>query len=98
MGGITLGTGIFSGIDTASLIDQLMSLEARPRVLVQQRIIGLNFQQSAYIDLNSTLLAFKTAAAKFNADDVFRAKTATSSDTDVLNATASKRADRKSVG
>ncbi|MFG0258385.1 MAG: flagellar filament capping protein FliD [Phycisphaerales bacterium JB043] len=90
MGGITLGTGLFSGIDTRTLIDQLMAIEARPRTLAQQRIITLQSQQATYIDLNSSLLALKTAAAKFNAEDVFQAKSATSADTDVLTVNATK--------
>ncbi|MHC4976138.1 MAG: flagellar filament capping protein FliD [Planctomycetota bacterium] len=90
MGGISLGTGLFSGIDSRTLIDQLMQIEARPRVLVQQRIIALRTQQASYIDLNSQLLALKTAAAQFNSLDVFQAKTASSSDPDILDVGATK--------
>ena len=33
MGGITTGVGIFSGIDSASLIDQLINAQSRPLIL-----------------------------------------------------------------
>ncbi len=89
MGGITSGIGIFSGIDTRSLIDQLISIEARPRILAQQRIIELKGQQAAFFDINSSLLALRTAAGSFNTLKTFDSAKATSSDEDVLSATAS---------
>ncbi|MEZ6243544.1 MAG: flagellar filament capping protein FliD [Phycisphaerales bacterium] len=88
MGGITSGVGLFSGIDTASLIEQLLAVEARPRTLAQNRLLQLQTQQAAYLDLNSRLSALKTAAAKFRTSLTFDAKSATSSDSDVLSATA----------
>ena len=48
MGTISTGTGLISGIDTASLIDQLMAIEARPRDLLApmigygKGIVGVN--------------------------------------------------------
>lgn len=92
MSGISAGVGIFSGIDTASLIDQLIQIEARPRRLVEQRILELQSQQGAYLDLNSRLLALKTAAAKFNNEKIFKSSQATSSAPDKVSATASASA------
>jgi len=89
MGGITASTGIFSGIDSASLIDQLLAASSRPKVLFQQRIISLQFQQQAYRDINSALSALESAAAKFRTGDSFDQKKATSGNEDVLAATAS---------
>jgi len=86
MGGITTGIGIFSGIDSATLIEQLLSIEARPRQLAQSRLIQLQSQQAAYLDLNSRMSTLKTAAASFRTDLSFLAKNATSSDKDVLSA------------
>ena len=56
MSGISTGSGLFSGIDTASLIDQLMKIEARPKVRFQQRVTGLQLQQSAILDINARTL------------------------------------------
>jgi flagellar hook-associated protein 2 len=89
MSGITSGTGLISGIDTTSLIQQLLQIEARPRQVAQQRVLQLQTQQASLLDLNSRLSALKTAAGKFRASDIFRTTTATSSNDSVLTARAS---------
>ncbi|MCA9310041.1 MAG: flagellar filament capping protein FliD [Phycisphaerales bacterium] len=88
MGGITTGTGLFSGIDSAGLISQLMAIEARPKLLVQSRIVELQREQAAYLDINSALLALSTAASAFDTLDIFKSAAATSSNPDVLTASA----------
>src|SRR5688572_15832763 len=92
MGGISTGVGIFSGIDTGSLIEQLLQLASRPKLLAQQRIVQLQLQQGGYLDVNSRLQAVKTAASGFRTGNVFAAnKTSTSNDA-VLTATATNKA------
>ncbi len=88
MGGITSGVGIFSGIDTRTLIEQLLAVESRPRVLMQRRIAQLQIQQSAYLDLNSRLGSVRSAASNFRLNNIFSSNRAVSSDGDVLSATA----------
>ncbi|MBL4591384.1 MAG: flagellar filament capping protein FliD [Phycisphaerales bacterium] len=88
MGGITSGIGLFSGIDTGSLIEQLLSLQARPQILAQQRIIQLQTQQAAFLDVNSRLNTLKSAAASFRVENIFKGKSSISSNEDVLTATA----------
>ncbi len=88
MGGIT-GSGLISGIDTASLIDQLIAVASGPKTLAQSRMIQLRAQQAAYLDLNSQLSSLKSAAAAFRVDSVFQTKKATSSNDSILTATAS---------
>ncbi|MDQ7013959.1 MAG: flagellar filament capping protein FliD [Planctomycetota bacterium] len=90
MSGITSSIGLFSGIDTASLIDQLISLDARPRTLAQNRIFDLQVQQSAYLDINSRLSALQTAARRFRTEFTFDSMKATSSDTSILSAVGSR--------
>jgi len=92
MGGITTGIGLFSGIDTASLIDQLIAAQSRPKILAQQRVIELKSQQAAYLDINSRLNAFKTAAASFRVNNIFSSRSVASSNESVLTATASSAA------
>jgi len=92
MGGITTGVGLFSGIDSATLIDQLISLQSRPKILAQQRVIQLKSQQAAFLDINSRLDAFKTAAASFRVDNIFSTRSVTSSNDTVLTATANSAA------
>ncbi|MBC7834273.1 MAG: flagellar filament capping protein FliD [Phycisphaerales bacterium] len=88
MSGLSSGIGLFSGIDTGSLISQLLAAQSRPKVLAQQRVVQLQTQQTALMDLNSRLGALKTAAAKFNVAKIFQAATASTSDADALTATA----------
>lgn len=92
MGGITTGVGIFSGIDSASLIDQLINASSRPLILAQTRVIQLNQQSAAYLDINSRLSAFKTAAASFRVNNVFQTSKATSSAENVITASAGNSA------
>lgn len=89
MGGISSGIGLISGINTAQLIEQLLAIEARPRTLVQRRAIQLQSQQSAYLDLNSRLSALRSAASSFRVNNIFGSMRATSSNSDVLSASAS---------
>lgn len=88
MGGITSNVGLFSGINTAELIEQLLSIEARPKQLAQSRIVQLQAQRAAYLDINTALLSLKTTASKFGTSKTFRAARADSSNTDILTATA----------
>ncbi|USO00297.1 MAG: flagellar filament capping protein FliD [Phycisphaeraceae bacterium] len=82
-------TGLISGIDTASLINQLIAVASGPKTLAQNRLIQLKAQQAAYLDLNTQLSSLKSAAATFRINSVFDSKKATSSNTDLLTATAS---------
>lgn len=88
MSGITTGVGLISGIDTGALIAQLLAIDSRPKVLVQQRIFDLQLAQSAYLDISSSLNALASAAAKFRTSDIFGATGASVSDEQVLGVTA----------
>ena len=69
MGGITLGTGIFSGIDTRSLIEQLIAIESRPKQLAQRRLLNLQGQQAALLDFrNHAPLHHLAGGAPFGPD------------------------------
>lgn len=89
MSGITSGTGVFSGINSAQIIDQLIAVESRPKALIQRRIVQLQQQQAGYLDLNSKLSALRTAASQFRTNRVMQSAAATSTNSDVLAATAS---------
>ena len=88
MTGISTGTGLISGIDTATLIEQLIAIESRPKVLAINRQIQLQSEQSAFLGLNSLLLSLGSAAAKFASEKIFDTKLATSSDATKLTAAA----------
>lgn len=88
MSSITSGVGVFSGINSSSLIDQLLALEGKQKTVYQRRIVQLQQQQASYLDLNSKLSALKTAAAKFNSGNIFGSAAASTSDDKVLTAVA----------
>jgi flagellar hook-associated protein 2 len=92
MGSITTGIGLISGIDTAQLIDQLIALESRGKFTLQNRLNRLQNQQAAMLSINSRLLALKNIAGSFRKDNIFQSAIATSSNEDVLTASASAKA------
>ncbi len=92
MGGITSGIGLASGLDSASIIQQLLSLEARPRLLAQQRLGSIQVQQSAFLDINSRLQNLRGQLSSFRTQPVFDAKSASSTNPDILSATVSSAA------
>ena len=92
MGSISTGIGLISGINSAQLIDSLIALESRGKTLLQQRVASLNAQRTALMDINARLLNMKNAAKAFRLDRIFESALATSSNEDVLTATAGKGA------
>ncbi|MEE9129208.1 MAG: flagellar cap protein FliD N-terminal domain-containing protein, partial [Phycisphaerales bacterium] len=92
MGTITTGIGLISGIDTASLISQLIALAARGKIPLQTKIASLKAKQFALMDINTRLLNLKTASKSFRADSIFKAALASSSNDEILTATAGKLA------
>jgi len=87
MGTITAGTGLISGINSKDIIDQLMSLEQRPKTLLQSRKDTLTAQQTAYGEIGKRVTDLTTSARTLQRAATFTATTATSSDDDVLSAT-----------
>lgn len=92
MGQITSSVGLISGIDTGSIVDQLMALEGRPKILIQRRSSVLTSQQVAFQEINAKLLAFKNAAFNLSRLQTFSPRAATSSNPEVLGITASTTA------
>lgn len=88
MGSITTGIGLISGINTAEIIEQLMALESRGKIQLQQRAAKLSSQKTALLDINARLLAFQSAAGDFRADKIFGSALATSSNEAVMTASA----------
>jgi len=89
MGTITTGVGLISGIDTATLIEQLLALESRGKITLQQRAAGLKAQQTALLDINARLLNLQTAVKKFRQSDIFQSAQARSSHESIMTAVAS---------
>lgn len=89
---ITSGIGLISGIDTFSLIEQLLAVDAQAKVPSLQRIAGLNASKTALLDVNARLLSLGNSARAFRQDDIFRSVLATSSNAEVLGVSATTNA------
>ena len=91
MGGISAGVGLISGIDSVSLIEQLLAVESRVKIPIQARIARLATAKSALLDVNSSLLGLQSAASAFRTNSIFESVNALSSNSDVIGVTASGR-------
>ena len=80
--------GVGSGLDIESIVSQLMSLERRPLVALQQRESDTRAQISAYGTLKSSLSSFQDAMKDLSSLDKFRVFESNSSNEDVMTATA----------
>jgi flagellar hook-associated protein 2 len=85
-------SGLASGIDSSSIISQLMAIEHRPIDLIQTRIDTMNKEKDSLTGINSDLLAFKSAVASLTKLSTWNAVTASSSNPGVLSATADQTA------
>ena len=92
MSGITSGIGLASGLPTADLISQLMQLERQPITLLQSRVAGIQTTRTAWADLTARLLAAKASVTRFGELGFFRNFGTTSSDENVLTASAGEYA------
>jgi len=92
MSGITSGIGLISGINTATLIEQLMAIEARPLQQLQRRSESIDAQRAAFLEISAQLLAIQNAMLRFQDSAIFRAFSAQSTDDRVLTASASSTA------
>ena len=66
MGTITTGVGLYSGINYADLVDKLISIDARPRDLLKNRVSTLDTQKAAYAQISARITAlWKRASVHF---------------------------------
>ncbi|MCX5645680.1 MAG: flagellar filament capping protein FliD [Phycisphaerae bacterium] len=91
MASIQLG-GLFSGIDTQTLVSQLIAAEQGTIKRYQTRQQTLSTRETALNDLQTKLQSLKTATAAISDASTLRAFTAASSDTDILTAEVSNSA------
>jgi flagellar hook-associated protein 2 len=86
--------GIGSGIDLNSLVSGLMAVEQQPLTALQTKMSSVNSQISAIGKLKSALSTFQDAMAKLTKESSFKVHTASSSEEEVLTASASESAAR----
>ena len=92
MGVVSSGIGLISGFPIADTVDQLIAVEARPLVSLQQRADKTNAQRTAMLGLSAQLLSLKLTTSKLSRKSSFEARSATSSNESVVKATASNNA------
>ncbi len=94
--GITF-QGLGSGLDTGSIIEQLVAIEQRPVTLIQQRQATLETQKLAITDINSSLLSLKTKAENLADVDLFSITKINSSDSSKVSVSATNEAAAGSI-
>lgn len=70
-------SGISSGLDTTSIISQLMAVESRPQTALKNAVAAQQAQVSALQQLNSSLAAISTQADSFAGGSTWTQQTAT---------------------
>jgi len=88
---ITVG-GIMSGLDTNNIIDQLVELERRPIVQLQEKEAEYQVELSAYGTLRSHLNELKSAMENLDDEGDLDRFSATPGDSDLLAASADETA------
>jgi flagellar hook-associated protein 2 len=86
----SLGTG--SGLNLSGMLTQLMAIEQQPVNLINTKEASFQAKLTAYGTLKSAVASFQTTSDALAASTLFDSNTATSSNTSVINATASTAA------
>ncbi len=81
--------GLATGMDTTSVIDQLVQLEKRPIYSYQQEISELEMTKGAWRDVNSRLDKLEDRTTDLKLSSTYNSRSASSSDKDVVTASAS---------
>ncbi len=84
--------GLASGIDTEGIINELLQVERNKIDLKLQQKQLLEWKRDDYREINTKLLALRTAAFDLKLSETFNAKSAVSSNESILTATASSTA------
>jgi flagellar hook-associated protein 2 len=84
--------GLFTGIDTSKLIEQLMALERRTLTMYQTREQTWEDRKTALSTIETKLSNLRTSVRAVSDANELRAFTTTSSDSDILTAEASYNA------
>src|SRR5262245_66523989 len=80
--------GVGSNLDVNSIVSQLMTIEQRPRTLLDAKEAGYQAQLSAYGQLRGALSALESAVAGLADPARFEGRSATVADSTVVSASA----------
>jgi flagellar capping protein FliD len=89
--------GLVSGLDTTSLINQLVSAEAAPKQALTTRLSATTAAATAYRTVNSRMESLRSAAEALTAANLAAARTATSSSPDVTASATSSAVNGSSL-
>lgn len=89
-------SGLASGVNTADIVDKLMSIERRPLIQMQNRNLALEKKQGAWKDLNTRLLTLSYKLNDLKLQGTFSSKKAVSGDDSVVTASAAAAASNAS--
>ncbi len=87
MGRIQSNIGLITGLPILDTVDQLMAIQARPREMIATRAGQIVRQQEAVASLTAKVLAVQLSARRLANEDVFEAKTASSSRPELIQVT-----------
>ncbi len=85
-------SGLVSGLDTDSMVEELMDAEGTKLDSIKKEQQLLEWKQEGYLEINTAVLAARTALFDLCLKDTFNTNTVTSSDSSVLTATANTSA------
>src|ERR1700712_4622886 len=76
-------SGLVSGLDTSTIISQLMQLEAQPQTALKTTLTNTQGAVTSLQSLNTKFQALLAAAQKIGSSDTWGARSAASSDSSV---------------
>ncbi|NSW77006.1 MAG: flagellar filament capping protein FliD [Candidatus Atribacteria bacterium] len=91
MAGLNVG-GLASGLDTNSIIEQLIALERTVITSLERKKSTYQTKLSLWQEFNTKLLSLQTSVSSLSSSSVFANKVVTVSNTSVLSATANSKA------
>jgi flagellar hook-associated protein 2 len=80
--------GLATGFRTNEIVNKLMAVEKQPLTLLEKKKDTINQQADAWREMNTRLNALKDAAYGLQSIDVFRSRTATTSNNEALDVTS----------
>jgi flagellar hook-associated protein 2 len=89
---MSLSTGLISGMDTGTLISQLMQVEANPQTLLKTKLTGTQTDAAAYRAVNTRFDALRSAAEALTKAATWSTTKATSSLPAAVTATSGSSA------
>lgn len=84
MSGLITAGGLISGLDSNSIIEQLVKLESKPITRLQTQINLLKKQQSAVRTVRTQLLSLRSKTQDFRLNQIFNAFNSDSSDKEIV--------------